>query len=274
MKPFLSRCRYSIGSSMVMMCSERSELMRSIMAASVVDLPEPVVPVVRIKPRCSSQTVERMRGSSSSSMVRIFVGMTRRTMPTLPRCWKTLTRKRPSPATPYAMSSSAVSLNFCFWRLVIMLKAMESISSGVMRGTSLSGFRMPSTRRYGWLPTFRCKSEARLSTARRKRSSILMAMKSPGLLGASSQASMDCGRRNAERAEMVRNGQPELWDRWGCASNRRLVGEEDAVVNYAGQDTAEQGADPVDAVVGPVIARDEGGSEGASRVDGCAGEGE
>ena len=29
---------------MVMMCSGRSELMRSIMAASVVDLPEPVVP--------------------------------------------------------------------------------------------------------------------------------------------------------------------------------------------------------------------------------------
>src|SRR5277367_2450119 len=146
-EPFLSRCRYSIGSSMVMMCSERRELIRSIMAASVVDLPEPVVPVVRIRPRCSSQTVERMRGSSSSSMVRIFVGMTRRTMPTLPRCWKTLTRKRPRPATPYAMSSSAVSLNFCFWRLVIMLKAIESISSGVMRGTSLSGFRMPSTRR-------------------------------------------------------------------------------------------------------------------------------
>ncbi len=28
-------------------------------------------------------------------MVRILVGMTRRTMPTLPRCWKTFTRKRP-----------------------------------------------------------------------------------------------------------------------------------------------------------------------------------
>src|SRR5271169_1663217 len=113
------------------------------------------------------------------------------------------------------MSSSAVSLNFCFWRLVIMLKAMESISSGVMRGTSLSGFRMPSTRRYGWLPTFRCKSEARLSTARRKRSSILRAIeKSPQLrswtqtsMGSSTQ--QGCGeegflgaqRRNAGEAE-------------------------------------------------------------------------
>src|ERR1700733_12166010 len=62
MKPFLSRCRYSIGSSMVMMCSARSELMRSIIAASVVDLPEPVVPVVRIRPRCSSQICEEQRG--------------------------------------------------------------------------------------------------------------------------------------------------------------------------------------------------------------------
>ena len=32
------------------------------------------------------------------------------------------------------MSSSAVSLNFCFWRLVIMLNAMDSISSGLTRG--------------------------------------------------------------------------------------------------------------------------------------------
>ncbi len=40
-------------------------------------------------------------------------------------------------------------LNFCFWRLVIMLKAMDSISSGVTRGTSVSGASEPSTRRQG-----------------------------------------------------------------------------------------------------------------------------
>src|SRR6202041_1624574 len=161
------------------------------------------------------------------------------------------------------MSGSAVSLNFCFWRLVIMLKAMESISSGVMRGTSLSGFRMPSTRRYGWLPTFRCKSEARLSTARRSRSSILMAIYRPGLRGASSsQTSMDCGGGKESRLGMVRNGQPERWDRWGTSLAKMekrkrkiglvqndsaslgarldwgLVGEENAVVDYAGQDAA------------------------------------
>ena len=56
--------------------------------------------------------------------------------------------------------------------------------------------------------------------------------------------------------------------------DRRLIGEEDAVVYYAGQDAAEEGADPVDAVIGPVIAGYEGGAEGARGVDGCAGEGE
>ena len=121
--------------------------MRSIIAASVVDLPDPVVPVTSTSPRCCSQMWLMTGGRFSSSTVRIFVGMTRSTMPTLPRCWKTLTRKRPSPATPYAISSSAVSLNFCFCRLVIMLKAIESISSGVMRDTSVRGFNTPSTRR-------------------------------------------------------------------------------------------------------------------------------
>src|SRR5947209_7992718 len=54
-----------------------------------------------------------------------------------------------------------------------MLKAIESISSGVTRGTSVMAASRPSTRRYGWLPTLRCKSEALLSTARRNRSSML-----------------------------------------------------------------------------------------------------
>ena len=73
---------------------------------------------------------------------------------------------------------------------------------------------------------------------------------------------------------MVRNGQPELRDRWSVRLDRGLVGEEDAVVDYARQDAAEQGANPVNTVVSPVIARYEGGAERAGRVDGCAGEGE
>ena len=49
----LSRMRNSIGSSIVMMWQVSVALMWSIIAASVVDLPEPVVPVTRMRPRCS-----------------------------------------------------------------------------------------------------------------------------------------------------------------------------------------------------------------------------
>ena len=48
---FLWRCRNSIGSSIVMMWSCRVRLISSIIAASVVDLPEPVGPVTRTRPR-------------------------------------------------------------------------------------------------------------------------------------------------------------------------------------------------------------------------------
>ena len=44
-------CRYSIGSSMVMMWSRCSELILSMMLASVVLLPEPVGPVTSTRPR-------------------------------------------------------------------------------------------------------------------------------------------------------------------------------------------------------------------------------
>src|SRR6516225_7266645 len=46
-----SRCRNSIGSSMVMMLRVVVRLMASIIAASVVDLPDPVRPVTSTRPR-------------------------------------------------------------------------------------------------------------------------------------------------------------------------------------------------------------------------------
>ena len=46
----LSGCMNSIGSSQVMMFARRVALIKSIMAAIVVDLPEPVGPVTRIRP--------------------------------------------------------------------------------------------------------------------------------------------------------------------------------------------------------------------------------
>ena len=65
-----SLCRYSIGSSIVTMCRALVSLMWSMIAASVVDLPEPVVPVSRIRPRSSSAISPITGGSPSSSIVR------------------------------------------------------------------------------------------------------------------------------------------------------------------------------------------------------------
>ena len=51
--------------------ARRVWLMWSIIAASVVDLPEPVVPVTRMIPRSSSASVRITGGSRSSSIERI-----------------------------------------------------------------------------------------------------------------------------------------------------------------------------------------------------------
>ena len=64
----MSRCRNSIGSSIVMMFARRCSLMCWIIAASAVDLPEPVTPVTSTSPRgfiaISSSTVGRFSSAS------------------------------------------------------------------------------------------------------------------------------------------------------------------------------------------------------------------
>ena len=54
-------CRNSIGSSIVRMCSGRLRLIASMMAASVVDLPEPVGPGHQDEPAWLLELVERRR---------------------------------------------------------------------------------------------------------------------------------------------------------------------------------------------------------------------
>ena len=72
-------------------------LMSSIIAASVVDLPEPVLPVTRMSPLLTLQRLRTASGSLSSSAVRALEGMTRNTPP-MPFSWRmTLTRKRATP---------------------------------------------------------------------------------------------------------------------------------------------------------------------------------
>ena len=73
------------------------ELMWSIIAASVVDLPEPVVPVSRMIPRGSSASRRTTSGRPSSSIVRTSKGIARQTIEIEPRWRKALTRKRETP---------------------------------------------------------------------------------------------------------------------------------------------------------------------------------
>ena len=65
----LSRCRNSIGFSMVMTCAERVAFTCSSSAASVVLLPLPVGPVTSTRPRSSSAMAFSTGGSPSSSSV-------------------------------------------------------------------------------------------------------------------------------------------------------------------------------------------------------------
>ena len=115
---FWWECRYSIGSSMVMMCTGFSRLTLSSMAASVVDLPEPVGPVTSTRPRGFSHRVSTIGGSPSSLKPRISYGMRRKAAATAPRWMKTLARKRASPLMPKEKSSSRVSSSRCFWASV------------------------------------------------------------------------------------------------------------------------------------------------------------
>ena len=80
---------------MVRMCSARVSLIRSMIAASVDDLPEPVGPVTRTMPFLSEADSARTGGRLSSASVGILEAMTRMTMAKVPRCRKMLTRNRP-----------------------------------------------------------------------------------------------------------------------------------------------------------------------------------
>ena len=63
------------------MCSERFRLISSMIAASVVDLPEPVGPVTRTSPRGFSASWCSVGGMPSSSSVLISAGMRRKAAP-------------------------------------------------------------------------------------------------------------------------------------------------------------------------------------------------
>ncbi len=71
--------------------------MSSIIAASVVDLPEPVLPVTRIRPLLTRHRLRTACGMLSCSSVSAFDGIARSTAPSPPMCLNTFTRKRETP---------------------------------------------------------------------------------------------------------------------------------------------------------------------------------
>src|SRR3989304_2971357 len=180
---FLSRIRYSMGSSMVMICELRCVFICSTMLARVVVFPVPVAPVTRINPRDSMASFSTTGGRFSSSMVWIFIGMTRMTIPMVERCWKMLTRKRPRPGTLCAMSISRFCLKCSRWLSFITEKIIRTASSWLIRGFSLSGTKRLSIRMTGGPPTLMWRSEAFRSTAIFRSSARSMAPPALGFLG-------------------------------------------------------------------------------------------
>src|SRR5881392_342338 len=97
-------------------------------------------------------------GRFKSRMVLTSYGIARNANATVPRCWYTLVRNRPTPGTPMAKSASLCSANSFTCRGVMICSASDFSSSG-LRGAVSSATRSPFTRIVAGRPTFSSKSE-------------------------------------------------------------------------------------------------------------------
>src|ERR1700761_3985628 len=141
------------------------------MAASEVDLPEPVPPTRITKPRLDSTTSLSMGGNSSSSRVGILALMVRSTAPVNPCCTKALTRKRPMPGGAIAKLHSLVASNSLVCRSFMIARTIPALCSGLSERSDC-GRISPSTLMAGGKPAVMNKSEPFFSTMRRSRSCI------------------------------------------------------------------------------------------------------
>ncbi len=89
----------STGSSRVRMWPDLRSLRKSSIEESEVDLPEPVAPTIRIRPRFCMITSFRISGSPRESIAGIEPGMKRTTTAGEPFCRKALMRKAPTPSS-------------------------------------------------------------------------------------------------------------------------------------------------------------------------------
>ena len=128
------------------------------MAASVVDLPEPVGPVTSTRPFMRFVKSVAIFGSPSFSSARISNGICRITIDTTPRCRNTLPRNRDSPLIPNEKSSSFVDSKRLRCSSDITLYASWAVTSGVSTSYSL-GVIEPSIRNSGGTPAVMCRSD-------------------------------------------------------------------------------------------------------------------
>src|SRR2546425_6299504 len=155
----LSGCKTSIGSSIVMLLPRRFVLMWLIIAASAVDFPDPVTPVTSTSPRGRRPISSSTGGRFRSRIVLTSYGMARKANATVPRCWYTLVRNRPTPGTPIAKSASLCSANSLTCRGVMICSASDFNSSG-LSGAVSSESSSPFTRIVAGRPTLSNRSDA------------------------------------------------------------------------------------------------------------------
>ncbi len=165
MEQLTSRCRNSIGFSMVTTCLCWVRLMWWTIAATVELLPLPLTPVTSTRPRSASAMAPSVSGSPRDSSVGTVNGITRITIMNEERCRSTFTRKRPTPGMPQEQSKSrSRSILARSSSLLISLSAMARVWSGVSR-CFVSATSFPLIRARKTSPALMWRSDAPRSTA-------------------------------------------------------------------------------------------------------------
>ena len=139
------------------------------MAASDVDLPEPVAPTKMTRPRVVIATSFRIGGRSRSANSGISERITRNTTPTDPRWVKALTRKRETPGRLMAKLHSWVASNSAIWRSFIIERTSTWVCCGLSDWFD-NGVILPSTFIEGTAPAVMNRSDPSFCTIIRRRS--------------------------------------------------------------------------------------------------------
>ena len=148
------------------------------MAAREVDLPEPVAPTNRTRPRLRMMSSVRISGRPRSYHCGISMTMKRATMLTSLRCRKMLTRKRPTLGTDTAKFISRSRANSSRWVSSINSLAISATSPGDRTSEEMV-FSSPSNLAQGGAPVAKYRSEPLRSASTFNHSCIRMTITPP-----------------------------------------------------------------------------------------------